>query len=183
MSGGGGSWLTSSQNRSKPEGERTSPAWREPSDPALDFLFAFEDVQGFIFLVVSVQERKRSITARVAVANLPHAALDCGSWNRCGWTCGCLALRRGQMFATWQGRRVFGAPQNSTFYAGWPDWPCPLDGQADAEMFGLDSSSPSKHKMAWWCNSRPRPGLSVTQEGPESSRKTRRVTRHFSRRP
>jgi hypothetical protein len=21
-------------------------------------------------------------------------------------------------------RRVFGAPQNSTFYAGWPDWPC-----------------------------------------------------------
>ncbi len=61
---------------------------------------------------------------------------------------------------------------------------CPLDGQADAEMFGLDSSSPSKHKMAcMWCNSRPRPGLSVTQEGRESSRKTRRVTRHFSRRP
>ena len=47
---------------------------------------------------------------------------------------------------------------------------CPLDGQADAEMFGLDSSSSSKHKMAcMWCNSRPRPGLSVTQEGPESS--------------
>jgi hypothetical protein len=61
---------------------------------------------------------------------------------------------------------------------------CPLDGQADAEMFGLDSSSSSKHKMAcMWCNSRPRPGLSVTQEGPESSRKTRRVTRHFLRRP
>jgi hypothetical protein len=61
---------------------------------------------------------------------------------------------------------------------------CPLDGQADAEVFGLDSSSSSKHKMAcMWCNSRPRPGLSVTQEGPESSRKTRRVTRHFSRRP
>src|ERR1700731_1542381 len=30
-----------------------------------------------------------------------------------------------------------------------------------------------------WRNSRPRPGLSVTQEGPESSRKTRRDSRHF----
>jgi hypothetical protein len=56
-----------------------------------------------------------------------------------------------------------------------------LDGQADAEMSGLDSSSSSKQKMAcMWRNSRPRPGLSVIQEGPDSSRKTRRVSRHFS---
>jgi hypothetical protein len=26
--------------------KRTSQVWREPSDPALDFVFAFEDVQG-----------------------------------------------------------------------------------------------------------------------------------------
>jgi hypothetical protein len=59
-----------------------------------------------------------------------------------------------------------------------------LDGQVDAEMFGLDSSSSSKHKIAcMWRNSRPRPGLSIIQEAPESSRKTRRVSRQFSRRP
>lgn len=66
-------------------------------------------------------------------------------------------------------------------YGGLPDWPCTacsLNGQADAEMFGLDSSLSSKHKLA--CS-----GATFAPGGgyPLLSRKRRRVNRDFSRRP
>jgi hypothetical protein len=56
-----------------------------------------------------------------------------------------------------------------------------LDGQADAEMFRLDSSSSTKHKMAVHVAQLSPPAGVIRHTGGPS--KTRRVSRHFSRRP
>jgi hypothetical protein len=118
----------------------------------------------------------------VAVANLPHAALDCTAHGvAAGGLVGVWPYADGKCSLPGKGAAFLARRKTPPLcgLAGLALHGCPL-----AEMFGLDSSSSSKHKMAcMWCNSRPRPGLSVIQEGPESSRKTRRVTRHFSRRP